>query len=68
MNRNDTKVKGVVPVRARVKTLSALTDIPESTIWTMVQQGRLPKPKKAGPRHTLFDMQAWIAALDGGES
>jgi predicted DNA-binding transcriptional regulator AlpA len=49
---------------ARAKKLSTILDIPESSIWQMVRQGRLPAPIKFGPKHSLFNVADCIKRIE----
>lgn len=49
----------------RGKAVSKRTDIPLSTLYRMVRQGKFPKPFKISERSSAWDSEAvdeWIAA------
>jgi len=47
----------------RVKDLSEILSIGQSTIWKMVKLGTFPKPKSITPRLTIWmrqDIEQWV--------
>ncbi|HAN55816.1 MAG TPA: transcriptional regulator [Betaproteobacteria bacterium] len=57
-----------MPASAQVpaKTLAALLDISEVTVWRWSKSGRLPRPRKLGANTSRFnvgEVRAAIAAL-----
>lgn len=60
------------PVLLRRRQISDLYNIPRSTVWQLVKEGRFPKPIKPTARTALWladEVQEWArrhAALRGG--
>lgn len=47
----------------RQPTVEALFGISAATVWRWVRQGRLPKPRKRGPRVTTWSVSELRAVL-----
>lgn len=49
--------------QARVPTVAALIDASIPTVWRMAAEGRLPKPRRIGKKHTAWNVGELRAAL-----
>lgn len=54
-----------LPEFARIKDLSKIIGIPVSTIWKLIREDGFPKPIKASPRISLFNVADAIAWITG---
>lgn len=66
-------IGAVEPRYARDRQIAARYGVSRITIWRWANKGLIPKPRKAGPRCSLFDISATDAAVekmlaDGGAS
>jgi predicted DNA-binding transcriptional regulator AlpA len=57
---NERTVEGSVqkPVYARAKHAAEHFKVSKSTLWAWVKRPGFPKPKRASPKVTLFDVAA----------
>lgn len=49
------------------KKVMARLDIPSSTLYRWISEGKFPKPIKIGPRRTAFKMSDITAFIEGKE-
>ena len=59
----DSAATAAAPRYARAKAACAHFQIARSTLWTWLARPGFPQPLKAGPRVTLFDINAIDAYL-----
>lgn len=52
------------PRYARAHRIAAMLAVSQATVWRWSASGRIPQPRRIGPRVTAWDVDAVLAALD----